>query len=347
MRPYAVALICAGRLPCTAVIVVMQQRAAETDTTGVVRRIEAAGLGAYVFHGEERNVIAVLGVGEDEALRDELSIQPGVERVDWTTRPFKLASREVRPGGTSFPLGDGRRVGEDLIIVAGSARPQPAQGLIALGRAAREAGAHAVWAGRGESGELRRDLIGALDDLRDAVGLPVLVDVWEPDEVDRLSRHADALIIPGQHMQNFPLVKEAGGGDRPVVVCRGLSATVEEWLMVAERALQAGNMRVALCEQGIRTFEPSVRATLDFSAIAVAKRLSHLPILANPSVTVGHHELVPDLALAAVAAGADGLLLDVHLAGPDESLAGPQSLPINTLSPLVNRLGAARDALSL
>jgi 3-deoxy-7-phosphoheptulonate synthase len=147
-------------------------------------------------------------------------------------------------------------------------------------------------------------------------------------------------------MQNFPLVKEAGAGDRPVVVSRGQASTVEEWLMVAERALQAGNMRVALCEQGIRTFEPSVRATLDFSAIAVAKRLSHLPVLASPSVTVGHHDMVPDLSLAAIAAGADGLLLDIHLGGPEETSAGPQSMPVELLGPLVQLLTAARTALA-
>ena len=325
-------------------IVVMQQRAEEGATSRVVRRIEAAGLGAYVFHGEERNVIAVLGTDEDEALRDELAALPGVERVDWTTRPFKLANRQVRPGGTTFTVG-GARVGGDLVVAAGAARPRPGQELLERARAARAAGAGAFWAGRGDSGELRRDLLPALDQIRSEVGLPVVVDVWEPVEVDRLSRHADALQIPGQQMQNLPLVKEVGRGDRPVLVCRGPSATIEEWLMVAERALQAGNMQVALCEQGIRTFEPSVRATLDFSAIAVAKRLSHLPVLANPSLAAGHHDLVPELSLAAVASGADGILLDIHVDAADEAAAGAQSLPAVALGALVGRLNAARAAL--
>ena len=325
-------------------IVVMQQRAEAGATSRVVRRLEGAGLGAYVFRGEERNVIAVLGIDEDEALRDELAGLPGVERVDWTTRPFKLASREVRPGGTTFRLGPAR-LGEGLTIVAGGWRPRPAEDLVALARVVRDAGAQAFWAGRGDSGELRRDLLGALDEIRSDVGLPVVVSVWEPGEVERLSRHADALKVPAQQMQNFPLVKELGQGDRPVFLCRGPSATIEEWLMVAERVLQGGNMRVALCEQGIRTFEPSVHATLDFSAIAVAKRLSHLPVVANPSLAAGHHDLVPELSLAAAAAGADGLLLDVHLGGADETGAGAQALSATELAPLVARLTATRAAL--
>ncbi len=334
-------------------IVVMQQRADEAAAARVVHQIEAAGLGAYVFRGEERNVIAVLGVNEDEALREQLTVLPGVERVDWTTRPFKLASREVRPGGTTFSIGPatgsaaGAMVGGGgLAIMAGASRPRPAQDLVALGRAAGEVGVQAFWVGRGDGGELRRDLLSALDQLRSEAGLPIVVDVWEPVEVDRLSRHADWLLIPAQQMQNFPLIKEVGQGDRPLLLCRGPSATVEEWLMAAERALQAGNMRVALCEQGIRTFEPSVRATLDFSAIAIVKRLSHLPILANPSLAAGHHDLVPELSLAAAAAGADGLLLDVHLGGPEDPASGAQSMAVSELGPLVDRLMSTRAALT-
>ena len=325
-------------------IVVMHQRAEAGATSRVVRHLEAAGLGAYVFRGEERNVIAVLGIGEDVALRDELAGLPGVERVDWTTRPFKLASREVRPTGTTIRLG-GARLGEGLLVVAGGWRPRPAEELVALARVVRDAGAGAFWAGRGDGGELRRDLLSALDEVRDVVGLPIVVSVWEPNEVERLSRHADGLEIPAQQMQNFPLVDEAGRGDRPVLVCRGPSAKVEEWLMVAERILRAGNMQAAICEQGIRTFEPSVHATLDFSAIAVAKRLSHLPVVANPSLAAGHHDLVPELSLAAAAAGADGLLLDVHLGGADDTGAGAQALSATELAPLVARLAATRSAL--
>lgn len=326
-------------------IVVMQPRLddGEAASARVVRHLEAGGLGAYVFHGKERDVIAVLGVEEHEALHDELAALKGVERVDRTTRPFKLASREVHPGGTTFRIG-GATLGAELLVVAGAWRPRPGQELLALARATRDLGARVFWAGRGDSGDLRRDFLPALDELRAEVGLPVVVDVWGASEVDRLSRHADALQIPAQHMQNFPLIKEVGQGDLPVLLCRGPSATIQEWLMVAERLLQGGNMRVALCEQGIRTFEPSVPATLDFSAIAVARRLSHLPILANPSLAAGHHDLVPELSLATVAAGADGLVLDIHL-GADEATAGAQAMPLSALGALVPRLTATRAAL--
>ncbi len=325
----------------------MQTGSGAAATAQVVARIEAAGLGAYVFHGQERNVIAVLGTDEDPAFRDELAALPGVERVDWTTRPFKLASREVQPNGSTVPLGGGvsARLGDGLAVVAGTARPQPAESLVALGGAARDAGAHAIRVGRGEAGEHRRDLVSALDRLRAEIALPVLVDVWEPAEVERLSRHADALLVTSPQMQNVPLLKELGRGDRPVVLCRGLSATIDEWLMAAERVLQGGNLAVALCEQGIRTFEPSVRATLDFSAIAMAKRLSHLPVLANPSQAVGNHELVPELSLAAVAAGCDGLILDVRPGAAPDPSSGLQPMPLDALASLIAKLDQTRAAL--
>lgn len=327
-------------------IVVMQPRADEREaaTARVVRRLEASALGVYVFHGEERDVIAVLGGDEDGALHDELAALAGVERVDRTTRPFKLASRDVRPSGTTFRIGTAQ-VGSGLVLAAGAWRPRPAQELVALARSARALGANVFWAGRGDEGELRRDLLPALDEIRADVQLPVVVDVWGAGEVDRLSRHADALQIPAQQMQNFPLIHEVARGDLPVILCRGLSATIQEWLMVAERVLQGGNMRVVLCEQGIRTFEPSVPTTLDFSAIAVARRLSHLPILANPSLAVGQHELVPQLSLAAVAGGADGVLIDTHL-GSDEASAGLQALRLAELEPLLARLTATQEVVA-
>ncbi len=200
------------------------------------------------------------------------------------------------------------------------------------------------WAGRGVSGELRRDLIGALDDVREGVGLPVMVDVWDPGEVDRLSRHADALQIRAQQMQDVPLIRAAGEGDRPVVVGRGQSATIEEWLMTAERVMREGNRRVALCEQGIRTFETAVPAVLDFNAIALAHRLSHLPVVVNPSLAAGEAEIVPDLALAAAALRADAIVLDAHAGAPDDPAAGRQALPIGELAGLIGRLKQTRAA---
>jgi 3-deoxy-7-phosphoheptulonate synthase len=318
----------------------MEQHAGAGPTTTVVQHIEAAGFGAHVFHGEERDVIAVLGTGEPSSLREAIEAVTGVERVEATTRAFKLASRDVLPGGTTFEIGT-VRVGGRPTIVVGTARPEPAGSLIALAREARAAGAEIFWAGRGEDGDLRHDLMGALGEIRSEVGLPTLVDVWETGEVDRLSRNADALQIPSVQMQNVPLVRAAGRGDRPVFVCRGPSATIEEWLLTGERVLQEGNRKVALVEQGVRTFETSVQAMLDLNAVAVARRLSHLPTFVNPSLAAGQSDIVEDLACAAVATGCEGVLLDAAGEGPGHR----QALPVSAVHALITRLRAIGAAL--
>ncbi|MCC6175937.1 MAG: N-acetylneuraminate synthase family protein [Chloroflexi bacterium] len=323
----------------------MHQRAGAGATDAVVRRIEAAGCGAHVFHGEERDVIAVLGAGPPDSVREDLIALAGVERVEATTRPFKLASRAVLPGGTTFPIGSAR-LGVGLLVVVGSARPRPAGELVQLARSAHDAGAGMFWAGRGSSGELRRDLLDALDEIRSTVGLPVLVDIWDTGEVDRLSRHADALQIPSSQMHDVPLIRAAGQGDRPIFVCRGPSATIEEWLMAGERILQEGNRRVALVEQGIRTFETAVQSTLDLNAVAVAHRLSHLPVLVNPSLAAGQAEIVPELSLAAAATAADGIMLDVHIGGQDDPSTTAQALPSDGLGDLIARLVRTRAAVT-
>ncbi|MFN8523549.1 MAG: hypothetical protein U0821_10680 [Chloroflexota bacterium] len=293
-------------------IVVMSPGAGASATAQVVRQVEAGGFGAFVFHGAERDVIAILG-DPSETLAASIATSAGVERVDATTRPYRLASREVKPEGTVIPIGRAH-LGRGFTIIAGSAEPRPAQELVDLAGAARQDGADIFWVGRGTSGDWRRDLTGALDDIRESVGLPVLVDAWEPSEVDRLSRHADALMVPAQQMDDRPLLAELGQGDRPIVICRGHSSRIEEWLMAADRAMQAGLQQVALCEQGIRTYESAVPATLDFGAIAMARRLTHLPLIANASLPAAHPTEPPAFALAAAAVGANAVILDLQAA---------------------------------
>jgi 3-deoxy-7-phosphoheptulonate synthase len=327
-------------------IVIMEQHAGSTATDTVVRRIEGAGFGAHVFRGAERDVIAVLGSGEPESLRDAILAVSGVERVEATTRAFKLASRDVLPAGTTFSVG-GVQVGTGLTVIVGTARPLPAGQLVALARAAQQAGATIFWAGRGDEGELRHDLMSALAEIRSTVGLPVLLDVWDPGEIDRLSRNAHALHVPSPQMQDAPLVRAAGQGDRPIFIARGPSATIEEWLLAGERVLQEGNRKVALVEQGVRTFETSVRAMLDLNAVAVARRLSHLPVFANPSLAAGQAEIVADLALAAAATGCEGVLLDADLTDADGGVTHRQALPIEQVAALVPRLHLTRNAIAV
>ena len=326
-------------------IVIMQQHAGPGPTDIVVRRIEGAGFGAHVFKGAERDVVAVLGAGEPDSLRDALLAVAGVERVEATTRAFKLASRDVLPGGTTFEVGSAR-VGGGLLIVVGTARAQPAGRLVTLAHEAKRAGAELFWVGRGDDGELRHDLVSALGEIRSTVGLPVLVDVWDPGEIDRLSRHADALQVPAYQMQDAPLVRAAGQGDRPVFIARGPSSTIEEWLLAGERVLQEGNRKVALVEQGVRTFETAVRAMLDLNAVAVARRLSHLPVLVNPSLAAGQAEIVADLALAAAATGCEGVLIDADTPDVDGAASHRQALPVDQMTSLVPRLKRTRAALA-
>lgn len=325
-------------------IVIMQQGAGAGATDAVVRHIESAGFGAHVFTGAERDVIAILGEGEPQALQEALPAFAGVERVEATTRKFKLASRNVLPAGTTFRVGN-ITVGSDLVTVVGTARPQPAGALVALAAAARDAGADLFWVGRGDDGELRHDLIGALGEIHGGVGLPVVVDVWDPGEVDRLSRHADMLHIPSGQMQDTPLVRAAGQGDRPVLIARGAAATIEEWLLAGERVLQAGNRKVALVEQGVRTFETAMRAMLDLNAVAVARRLSHVPIFVNPSLATGQADLVSDLSLAAAATGADGVVIDAVIPGDGSAPVRRETLSMEQVAALVPRLKATRAAI--
>lgn len=325
-------------------IVIMQQGAGAGPTDAVVRHIEGAGFGAHVFTGAERDVIAILGDGEPQGLQDALPALAGVERVEATTRTFRLASRNVMPGGTAFKVG-GVTLGTDLVTIVGTARPQPTGALVALAQAARDAGADLFWVGRGDDGELRHDLVGALAEIQANVGLPVVVDVWDPGEIDRLSRHADVLHIPAGQMQDTPLIRAAGQGDRPVLIARGHASTIEEWLLAGERVLQAGNRKVGLVEQGVRTFETAMRAMLDLNAVAVARRLSHLPIFANPSLATGQADLVRELSLAAAAVGADGVMLDAGTNDASGVASQRQTLPMEQVAALVPQLQATRAAI--
>src|SRR5262249_13896533 len=194
------------------------------------------------------------------------------------------------------------------------------------------------WVGRGDSGDLRHDLIRALVEIRTEVGIPTIVDVWETSELSLLSRNADALQVPAAQMKNVPLIRAAGQGDRPVLICRGQSSTIEEWLLAAERMMEAGNRAVALVEQGIRSFETTIQAMLDLNAVAVARRLSHLPVLVNPSLAAGQADIVEDLASAAAATGCEGIVLDAVNTSPEAGTGHRQALPMAQVETLVSRL---------
>jgi 3-deoxy-7-phosphoheptulonate synthase len=327
-------------------IVVMRHGAPREQVEAVTRRIAADGLGVHVFEGEERVVIAVLGDPADDSLREAVEILPGVQEVSRTTRPYRLASREVHQDNSRVRVGSAV-IGEGLVLGAGATRLHHPDELVRLAEGAAEAGASLFWFGRPVGADLAR-VLPLVASLRERTALPLLVEIWGPDEIDPLMTYCDALLVGAQHLHSYPLVRALSRVHHPVVLARGPASTIEEWLLVADQLLQGGNFNVVLCEQGIRTYETAVRSTLDFSALAIVKRTSHLPVIANPSLASGRRELVRSLALGAVGAGADGVLIDVHHGSGDEELAGPQALALGefrALAEQIGRLGAALEAV--
>jgi 3-deoxy-7-phosphoheptulonate synthase len=327
------------------VIAIMQPAASAEEVEHVVEVLRLHNLKAQISQGEERTVIGVIGTGFPDDLLETLEVLPGVDRVTRITRPYKLASRDFKPTDTIVEAGGQYVGGREFVVMAGpcsvESREQlvrTAIGVAGSGAALLRGGAFKprtspyAFQGLGEDG------LDLLELGKQATGLPIITEVMEPGQVDRVAQSADILQIGARNMQNFPLLKEIGRTGKPTMLKRGLSATIEEWLMAAEYIMHAGNPNVILCERGIRTFETTTRNTLDLSAIPVIKRLSHLPIIADPSHGTGHRYLVQPMALAAAAAGADGLLIEVH-PEPDTALSdGPQSLTLEQFEDLMHAL---------
>ena len=329
-------------------IVVMGAGSGAEHRRAVVARIAQLGLRGEVVRGEQRTVVAVLGDVFPE-LRDELMTMEGVDRVLRVSRPFKLASREVREDDTVVELPHGVRVGAGRpVIVAGPCAVETEDQLRDTARAVRAAGAHALRGGAFKPRTspysfqgLGVEALRLLREAGDEFGMPVVTELLSERDVDAVAQYADVLQIGARNMQNFVLLSEAGRTGKPVLLKRGFASTVEEWLLSAEYVLTQGNPAVMLCERGIRTFETATRNTLDLNAVALVKRLSHLPVLVDPSHGAGQSDLVPPLAAAGLAAGADGVMVEVH-ANPDQALSdGMQSLTPAGFEALV------RDAVRL
>ena len=325
-------------------IVVMKGGSSQDEISGVKKRIEGAGLKANISEGIEHIVIGVLGQAFPE-LRDTLELLPGVEQVIPVTKPYKLASREFHPQDTIVELNGVTIGGNEIVVMAGPCAIESEEQLFATAQAVKAAGATVLrggafkprtspyqFRGLGESG------LKILAQAGKEAQLPIITEVMAPDHVDLVAKYADILQIGARNMQNFVLLDEVGKTKKPVLLKRGLSSNIQEWLLAAEYILAQGNEQVILCERGIRTFESYTRNTMDISAIPIIEKVSHLPIIADPSHATGKWYLVPPLALAAVAAGADGLLIEVH-PNPDLALAdGPQSLTFDNFRLLMSQL---------
>jgi 3-deoxy-7-phosphoheptulonate synthase len=326
-------------------IIVMESQAGQEQVDGVVRRLDEHGLSAHISGGAERTVIGVIGVGFPAELPELMEILPGVDHVTRITKSYKLASREFRPSDTIIEVGDARIGGDELVVMAGPCSVESRGQLLETAHAVKQAGARVLRGGAFKPRTspysfqgLGEDGLEMLVEAREQTGLPIITEVLEPGDVDLVARYADILQIGTRNMQNFPLLKEVGRVAKPVMLKRGLAATIDEWLHAAEYVMAAGNFQVILCERGIRTFETAVRNTLDLSAVPLVKRLSHLPVVADPSHGTGKWYLVKPMALAALAVGADGLIVEVH-PSPDHALSdGPQSLSLPNFGSMMNGL---------
>ena len=339
-------------------VIVMRSPTKAEDLERVVQLAHQRNLETHISHGEERTIVGLIGGDVRELDTAALGQLPGVERVVRILQPFKLASRAHQPDGGQVTIGchpSSRRViigHTKLAIIAGPCSVEGREMTLQTAQAVREHGGHGLRGGAFKPRTspysfqgLGRQGLEHLAEARQVTGLPVVTEVPAPEQVGLLCEFADVLQVGARNMQNYPLLQEVGRTDRPVLLKRGMSASVEEWLMAAEYVLSQGNNRVILCERGIRTFETSTRNTLDLSAVAVVKRQSHLPVLVDPSHGTGYADLVPSMSLAAIAAGADGLLLEVHPDPPSALCDGGQSLSFAGYAQLTAALQAVAAAV--
>ena len=325
-------------------MIIMTTEATGEQIASIVARVESEGLKAHLSQGTERTIIGV--VGDIRRINREQFVRlAGVDRIVPISRPFKIASREFIQEDSVFPI-DGITIGgQDLVIIAGPCSVEDRGQLLEVAHAVREAGARALrggaykprtspyaFQGLGEEG------LELLAEAREATGLPIVTEVMSPELVPLVAKYADVLQIGARNMQNFALLHAAGESQHPVLLKRGHSATIEELLMAAEYVLSHGNRRVILCERGIRTFETSTRNTTDINAIPVLKNLTHLPVLLDPSHSTGNWKYVSPIARAGIAAGADGLIIEVHHQPETAMSDGAQSLKPERFAELVRQI---------
>jgi len=322
-------------------LVVMSVGATEEEVQEVRRHIEADGLTPHQSQGEQRVVIGVVGdVGlRKEQVMNHLAVLPGVDTVTPVSKPFKLTSREFHREDTVIQVGSATIGGGSLTIMAGPCAVESRDQLLKTADAVAEAGATILRGGAFKPRTspysfqgLGMDGVRFLAEARERTGLPIVTEVMEPSHVPQVALHADILQIGARNMQNYPLLMAVGKVERPIMLKRGLSAKVEELLMAAEYIVSSGNPNVILCERGIRTFETYTRNTLDLAAVPLLHHLTHLPVIVDPSHATGKRWLVRSMALAGVAAGADGIMVEVH-PDPDDALSdGEQSLTFEQFS---------------
>lgn len=332
-------------------IIVLKSGSTQKDIDYITERLQGKGLKVHVSQGEERTIIGA--IGDERILREtSLAAYDAVEKVLPILKPFKLACRDFRKENTVIKVGDATIGGDEVAVIAGPCSVETREGLLTVARAVKAAGGHLLrggafkprsspyaFQGLGEEG------LKYLAEARDETGLCIVTELMDPRDAELVNKYADVIQIGARNMSNFDLLREVGKLRKPILLKRGLSSTVKEWLMSAEYILDEGNREVILCERGIRTFETETRNTLDLSCVPLVKGQSHLPIIVDPSHAVGRVDLVAPMCMAALAAGTDGLLIEVH-ENPEEALCdGPQSLKLEQFTELMGNLRSLASAL--
>jgi 3-deoxy-7-phosphoheptulonate synthase len=333
-------------------IVEMERGIEVQQVDGVVQRAKSFGFQVQLNIGTDKIVIAILGSNTGQVPTETFAVLPGVESVTRIMKPYKLASREFKSEDSLVDVGKVQVGGKRVVVMAGPCAVENEKQLMEVAKAVKEAGAAVLRGGAYKPRTspfsfqgLEEVGLELLAKARKTFSMPVITEVVDPHDVEMVVKSADILQVGARNMQNFALLTEVGKSKRPVLLKRGFSSTVTEWLTAADYLLAEGNNQVILGERGIRTFEDSVRFSLDISSIPVIKKSSHLPLIVDPSHAAGHYSLVPAIAKAAVAAGADGILVEVH-PNPKEALVdGLQSLTISDFTRLMTELKAIAKSI--
>ena len=334
-------------------IVVMKSGASKKDRDEVLRRIKELGYKPHVIHGTTRDVIGAIGDERGKQVLQTLESMAGVESVVPILQPYKLASKEVKKERSIIAVSDTVKIGgSEIIVMAGPCSVESERQIIETAQAVKEAGAQVLRGGAFKPRTspysfqgMEEEGLRLLAKAREVTGLPVVTEVINHETAELVAEYADILQIGARNAQNFALLKKVGQLGKPVLLKRGMSMTIQEFLMSAEYVMSEGNQKVILCERGIRTFETATRNTLDLSAIPVLKEKTHLPVIADPSHGTGHYHYVAPMAFAAVSAGADGLMIEVHPDPEHASSDGPQSLKPQKFAEMMQKMKHVAEAV--
>jgi 3-deoxy-7-phosphoheptulonate synthase len=329
-------------------IIVMKKGADKSDLATVEKKIVELGYQPHVIYGETRNVVGAVGEERGKEKLQALLSMPGVENVVPILKPYKLASREVQPQSSEVEIVPGLVFGgKEFVMIAGPCAVESREQICTTAVAVKKSGARLLRGGAYKPRTspysfqgMEEDGLKLLAEARELTGLPIVTEVVNPRDVDLVARYADVIQVGARNTQNFALLKMLGQLDKPILLKRGMATTIQEFLMSAEYVLSEGNRRVILCERGIRTFETATRNTLDISAVPVLKQQTHLPVIIDPSHATGHASLVAPMCYAAAAAGADGLIVEVHPCPEKAASDGPQSLRPEDFQVMMDKLRA-------